>query len=655
MPKDKVSITLEIEKIGRGLEEVKGEIQALGKQVKADGAKITAETKRLSAGFSGIGKSIRGLKTLLPAGLAGLLGIAGLTKIVRGIVETAASFEKLQFQLRAVSKSIAEADSEFKAIREFAARTPFMTENVTQAFIQLKAVGLAPTRREMEIFGNAAFSMGRDITDVAQSIISLDTEVLRRLGIQLDRTGKKAVIMSGDIRIEVENDLNAIRQAVIDVWEKRFPGTMKKAEQTTTGLVALMQSEWAEFKNQLGTFVIPEIKNLVGWLTTAIAKAREWAGEFVEETSFKKRIEAARLEIQRLRNELEKGIAVLGPEGIEVFSPVSAKRAEEIKTRIAELNAEIRMYTQHLERAADVATKLEAAEKDRTSASKEGAETEAYWAEVRLKAAIKEQEALEAWLGELDPLIAKHGELKEAIDETAEAAKWAADVRLKAAIEEQEALDEWLGELDALKAKHGELTEETKKTVGEIGGLWEDFQSDLQWSLEAGFFDLFKGEMDDIGDYFRQFCDSLLRSFARAVAKMITEWLIFKATIIRSHEGGGGGLWGWTSSLLSGIFGGGGGGGGYMMNWGYMQHGGLINERTFAISESGRANILGEAGPEAVILLNRLSTRQEITTNIWLVDDRAKAPTPSKDDIILVVSEDIQRGGPVRKTIKRFT
>jgi hypothetical protein len=99
-----------------------------------------------------------------------------------------------------------------------------------------------------------------------------------------------------------------------------------------------------------------------------------------------------------------------------------------------------------------------------------------------------------------------------------------------------------------------------------------------------------------------------------------------------------------------------GGGGGGKMQWGYSyQHGGLIDEPMFAISKSGRGNIFGEAGPEVVTPLNRFSTRQEITTNIWLVDDRAKAPTPSKDDIILVVSEDIQRNGPVRKTIKRFT
>jgi hypothetical protein len=659
MAKDKVSISIEIEKIGRGLQEVKGEIQALGKQSQTATAAMNKGFNTVTKGISAVGLAIKAIPVM--ALITAVHKIAGLPA---SIIKTGTAFETLKFQLRAVSSTIKEADADFEMIRQFAAKTPFMTQNVTQAFIMLKAVGLQPTTKEMETFGNVAFAMGRDITDVAQSIIALETEVLRRLGIQLDRTGKKAVIMSGDMRVEVENSINAIRDAVIDVWEKRFPGAMKEAEKSWKGLAALLASEWDELKALLAESILPTMKDVVVWLIKATQAVRDYFAAWREGTrqNLERQLEAQRQKLAELRKEASSfGAAVekiIDPmSGLTVTVIENTQNTDELNKQITITIGKINSLRAQIDALDESEKKNIETKKKLREETQKLAEEARKWAEgVALKAAIKEQEALEAWLGELDPLIAKHGELKEAIDETAKAAEWAAEVRMRAAIKEQEALDEWLEDLDQWKAKHGELAEETKKTTRAMGELWEDFQSNLQWSLEAGFFDLFKGEMDDIGDYFRQFCESLLHTFARAVAKMIAEWLIFKAATIVSHKGEGGN-WGWIGQLLGSIFGGlTGGGGGGTMQWGYeYQHGGLINEPIYGVGKSGRQYLFGEAGTEVVTPAYALSSRRERDLNIYLVDERAKTPTPSKDDIVLVISEDIQRGGPVRKTIKRFT
>lgn len=325
------------------------------KKARQSTEELSKSAGRLKGSLTAVGSAMR---TAMPF-LAGAAVVGGIYKLATGIFQTGVAFEKMQFQLRGVSKTIQEADAQFKMIREFAARTPFMTENVTQAFIMLKAVGLQPTIKQMEIFGNVAFTMGRDITDVASSIVALETEVLRRLGIQLDRTGKKAIITSGNMRVEVENSIDAIRTAVIEVWEKRYPGAMKKAEETTTGAVALMKSEWSELQDTLATFVLPEVKNIVTWLGKAIGKAREWAGMFAGESSFKKQIREDREELERLKSELGlAGAWVEGPMGGGMEIGPSPERVTEIKERMADLKAEIRLYTQHLEQADRVSKAL---------------------------------------------------------------------------------------------------------------------------------------------------------------------------------------------------------------------------------------------------------------------------------------------------------
>ncbi|MEA3225986.1 MAG: hypothetical protein U9Q07_08550, partial [Planctomycetota bacterium] len=60
--------------------------------------------------------------------------------------------------------------------------------------------------------------------------------------------GKKAIISSGNIRMEMEKDFASIQKGVIEIWGKRWPGAMKNAENTWEGMMSLILSRWQDFQ-----------------------------------------------------------------------------------------------------------------------------------------------------------------------------------------------------------------------------------------------------------------------------------------------------------------------------------------------------------------------------------------------------------------------
>lgn len=226
----------------------------------------------------------------------------------------------------------------------------------------------------------------------------------------------------------------------------------------------------------------------------------------------------------------------------------------------------------------------------------------------------------------------------EAVDTAAKNSSAMTDAYLKY----YEDLDQLQHEYDAGEARlSDERLKRTEKEIKESDTLWTRFGESLSSSLSAGFFDLFKGGISSISDVWRQFCDNLWQSFARAVSQMIVQWLLFEQ-VQGGAQGGGQGLLGGGSGLGQ-MFGLLGRGAGLLSGFGSI--GGVhvtglagspvtLGEYDAALSLAGLAfakggvvsrptlGLIGEAGPEAVIPLKngKLPTEGGGGTNIYFVN-----------------------------------
>jgi len=253
----------------------------------ANEIKVWVRLKDLLSGpWKTAGKTVKVVATKMRTAMAGIKNTLfslkgaflafGGAMIAKSFISAASELENFRVQLVAVMDGNRElAEQTLGWVRKFAEVTPHMTQDVVQAFVQLKAVGIEVNKTFLTAMGDASFIFQRNIADVSSALIGLETEVLRRLGIQLDRTGKKAVIMSGNMRIETTKDLKSIRDAVIELWSKRFPGAMKDAENTWSGMISLLKSTWWEFRvSVMEAGVFEMVKKGIG---SIIEKIKVWS------------------------------------------------------------------------------------------------------------------------------------------------------------------------------------------------------------------------------------------------------------------------------------------------------------------------------------------------------------------------------------------
>jgi len=198
---------------------------------------------------------------------------------------------------------------------------------VVQSYVRLRAVGIKPTIDEMKTMGGVAVLFNTQMTEVLNSFIGLNKKTLRRLGIEIDRTGSKAVIMSGNIKKEVEKDSASIRRALLEVWEERFPNAIETAANTSVAKTAIMKSEVFELAAAVGEKLLPAWNAVIVAIGVAAANMREFINPS-EITS----IETVTARIKELKAELEAGF--VRKEGGKLGS-LSIVNKEEIEKDLA--------------------------------------------------------------------------------------------------------------------------------------------------------------------------------------------------------------------------------------------------------------------------------------------------------------------------------
>lgn len=205
-------------------------------------------------GLSSTEKSINSLKGKLNSVrnvLAGIVGAFTLKSVAGSFVAAAKSAEDYRTSIRAVSKSIEEADAAFDRVRKWAAVNPVDTDEAVGAFVRLRTAAVANAEEALNAIADVSTVMHADMRDVASAVVTTETESLRQYGILLDQTGKKAVLESNGIRMEVDKNINAIRAGIIELMGRAFGGSMQEARDTFSGTLDTMSGMWTEFQQDI--------------------------------------------------------------------------------------------------------------------------------------------------------------------------------------------------------------------------------------------------------------------------------------------------------------------------------------------------------------------------------------------------------------------
>lgn len=168
-------------------------------------------------------------------------------RLAKGFLDAAVSVENYKVSLNAVIKDAQKTEAAFQDLFKWGAINPIDTDDAIKSFVRLKTAGVENTRAALAAAADAATVMQKPIEYVANAMVSTNNKMLRQIGVQLDRTGKTAIIRSGKVRIEVEKDIDKIRQGIIEVLQKNFGGSMNAFRNTWRGALNTMKGLWWTF------------------------------------------------------------------------------------------------------------------------------------------------------------------------------------------------------------------------------------------------------------------------------------------------------------------------------------------------------------------------------------------------------------------------
>ena len=203
--------------------------------------------KRVTGATTGLFKAV-GL-------LSGVGGAAGIAALGVATIKQSFKFEALKLRLEAVTGSAQKARKIFGDVFGLFRKSPLLLEPLLNARILLEGIGVKGNAA-LKSVAEAAVAMGKDVVQVAQSVASLETEPLRRLGIEMRRVGEGGTLtfrdkMDRQIKL-VGKSTEELRSQLLKVFSIRFGGFLGKAAMSGQGLFSTMVGNLQAAMAQVG-------------------------------------------------------------------------------------------------------------------------------------------------------------------------------------------------------------------------------------------------------------------------------------------------------------------------------------------------------------------------------------------------------------------
>jgi len=205
-------------------------------KAKVAGNEFTTAASKATSGFSAAAKTI-----------AAVGGAIGALKLAEKLVEVARSFDVINASLVTVTGTQAAADKAFAQIQQFAATTPFALEQVSNAFVKLKALGLDPSERALQSYGNTASAMGKDLNQMIEAVADASTgefERLKEFGIKASQQGDKVSFTFRGVTTTVAKESGAIQEYLLNIGETDFAGAMERRAASLDGALSNLGDSW---------------------------------------------------------------------------------------------------------------------------------------------------------------------------------------------------------------------------------------------------------------------------------------------------------------------------------------------------------------------------------------------------------------------------
>ena len=223
--------------------------------------------------------------------LAGAFSAGAFISFGKEVLAVTAEFEKFGAVLGNTLGSSALANLKLKEIEEFAAKTPFSVQELTNSFVKLANQGFKPTGDEMRRLGDLAASTGKSFDQLAEAILDAQTgefERLKEFGVRAQDAGDKVIFTFKGVQTTVDKSSEAIRNYVTSLGDAEgVSGSMAVISETLTGKISNLGDSWDQMLVSIGSNTSGVFSSVISIISEAVNSITEFNKELNIASKFK--------------------------------------------------------------------------------------------------------------------------------------------------------------------------------------------------------------------------------------------------------------------------------------------------------------------------------------------------------------------------------
>lgn len=204
---------------------------------------MDAARKTVDGAMASISKSVdNAMRTI-----GGLFAGVSIGAFAGKLVSVEREFGTLNASLVTVTGSAREADKAFALLTNFAATTPFSLQEVTSAFIKMKALGLDASESALRSYGNTASAMGKSLNQMIEAVADAATgefERLKEFGIRAKSEGDRVTLTFRGVSTNIGKNAAEIEAYLRRIGDVDFAGAMDARAKTLDGAISNLGDSW---------------------------------------------------------------------------------------------------------------------------------------------------------------------------------------------------------------------------------------------------------------------------------------------------------------------------------------------------------------------------------------------------------------------------
>lgn len=230
------------------------EVKAANDDIGNLGRTGTRVSKDVNAANDSMAKSTQRVSSAYKL-LGGAMAALGVGALVNSFTSTVTATERLRGSLVTMTGSTENAAFAFDKLLGFASTTPFTLDQSVEAFTKLTALGLTPSERALQSYGNTAAAMGKDMMQMIEAVADATTgefERLKEFGIKAKSEGDRVSFTFQGMTTTIGKNAAEIEEYLMGIGEVNFAGAMENQMQRLPGLLSNLSDQVTKFFLAIG-------------------------------------------------------------------------------------------------------------------------------------------------------------------------------------------------------------------------------------------------------------------------------------------------------------------------------------------------------------------------------------------------------------------